>query len=155
MKTSSSLRLLCGAALLTVALVGQARADQEISATYRKSTTSFDSELFPGWADCQAPNSWCTSSGDYIGYWVWDSWDDGYAYAGRAGGQVSPGDTAFVQIAQWCDDGSFGHNWNTGSGPDGGLPHDYAESSCFTASGNWGTSYEVTFTYGVAKTGSS
>jgi len=155
MKASLSLRLFCGVALMTVALASQARADQEISATYWKSTTSFAYELYPGSANCYAPNSWCTSSSDYIEYGVWASWSDGYAYMGRTGGHVSSGDTAFIQIAQWCDDGSFGYNYNTGSGPDGGLPNSYAESDCFTASGDYGTSYEVTFTYGVSKTGSS
>jgi hypothetical protein len=151
MKISSGLGVFCGVALFTVALAGQARADQEISLDYWKSTSSFDSELWGGWATCQGvPIPWnCTNASDYVGYWVWESWSQGYSYVGLGGAQVSPGDIGFVQIAQWCDDGSFGDNNRTGSGPDGGSPPDYAESYCFTADGNFGTAYKVTFTYGV------
>jgi len=107
--------------------------------------------MFPGWATCQG-GGYCTNGSDQVGYWVLANWGDGAAYAeGVTGDQVSPGDTAFVQIALWCDDGSFGQNYFTGSGPSGGLPPSLAYSYCYTASGNYGTADHVTFTYGVAK----
>lgn len=158
MKTGSKLGLCCGFALLSLALTGQARADQELSVTYDKWTTSFNDWIFQGWATCQGvPTPWnCTNSSDQVGYWVKGNWSDGAAYAqGVVGDQVSAGDTAFVQIALYCDDGSWGHNYYTGSGPDGGNPPSYAYSWCYTSSGNYGTSYQVTFTYGVATTGAS
>jgi len=155
MKINSMLRLSCGVALLSVALAGQARADQELSPTYYKSVENDDVWMFPGWANCQG-GGYCTNANDQVGYWVVANWGDGAAYVqGVTGTQVSPGDTAFVNILLTCDDGSYGRNHDTGSGPDGGLPPGYAYSWCYTASGNYGPANEVTFYYGVAKSDAS
>jgi hypothetical protein len=154
MRLSSMIPLCCVFASFSVALAGQARADQEISLDYNKFQYP-DEGVFGGWASCQGvpiPNN-CVTATDTISYNLSWNWESGYARADRVNfrQQVSPGDSAYSQIALYCDDGSFGftdYPFGDGQGGDGQLPPIEVYSSCAN-----GGAYEAVFTYMVETTG--
>lgn len=150
------LSLCCVFASFSIALAGQARADQEISHDVNKfEYPSYN--VFGGWATCQGVSiPWnCSTESDQVSYNLYASWSSGYAVSTVVdfGQQVSAGDTAFSQIALYCTDGTFGdtfYPYGDGHAGDGHPPPTEVYSSCAN-----GSSYEAVFTYGVEATGAS
>lgn len=157
MKISSMLSLCCISTSLSVALAGQARADQEVVVDVTQSEYPTYDGWFGGWASCYGvPSSNCGTATDKISYTLTAYWYNQYAYAemvANSGYQVSTGDAAYAAIALYCYDGHGGFTWGhmdyefNGEGEDGQPPPSEVYDACDTEFG----AYEAVFTYSVEK----